>query len=133
MPGVKATKVGLCFDISKIILVSCEYWKDPKLRKVLFIKDFQEQNNWAWVNFSALENPRRKIIFLNWIVLCSLHKKWSFIQRISSVTVDSVTFPAEILNGNIHFLCSGFWIYILIFLSLPLPLITVFLFALSQG
>ena len=51
MPGVKATKVGLCFDISKIILVSCEYWKDPKLRKVLFIKDFQEQNNWAWVNF----------------------------------------------------------------------------------
>ena len=44
----------------------------------------------------------------------TLHKKWSSPLRISSVnvakqqgTVDLVTFTEEILNGKLHFLCSG--------------------------
>ena len=43
----------------------------------------------------------------------SLHKKWSFPLRISSVnvtnpqeTADLVTFTEEILHGKLHFLCS---------------------------
>ena len=36
----------------------------------------------------------------------SLHKKWSFPLRISSVTAELVTFTEEILNGKLHFLCS---------------------------
>ena len=44
----------------------------------------------------------------------SLHKKWSFPLRISSVKmwpnpqfhVDLVTFTEEIFNGKLHFLCS---------------------------
>ena len=47
----------------------------------------------------------------------TLHKKWSFPLRISSVnvtksaqkTADLVTFTGEILNGKLHFLCSVTW------------------------
>ena len=45
----------------------------------------------------------------------SLHKKWSFPLRISSVNVtkfavslDLVTSTEKILNGKLHFLCSEF-------------------------
>ena len=45
----------------------------------------------------------------------SLHKKWGFPFRISSVnvtksvrTADLVTFTEEILNGKPHFLCSDY-------------------------
>ena len=41
----------------------------------------------------------------------SLHKKWSFPLRISSVnvtTADLVWFTEEILNGKLHFLCSDY-------------------------
>ena len=42
----------------------------------------------------------------------TLHKKWSFPWRISSVNViksagNLVTFTDEILNGKLHFLCSA--------------------------
>ena len=47
--------------------------------------------------------------------LLSLHKKWSFPLRISSVNVTKLEFPAdlvifteEIVNGKLHFLCSAF-------------------------
>ena len=43
----------------------------------------------------------------------ALHKKWSFLLRISSVnvtksqgTADLLTFTAEIINGKFQFLCS---------------------------
>ena len=43
----------------------------------------------------------------------TLHKKWSFTLRISSVNVpksaviaDLVTFTEKVLNGKLHFLCS---------------------------
>ena len=44
--------------------------------------------------------------------LTSLNKKWSFPLRIFPVNViksaaDLVTFAGEILNGKLHFLCSG--------------------------
>ena len=46
-------------------------------------------------------------------ILLTMHKKWSFLLRISSVnvaksveTTDLVTFIEEILNGKLHFLCS---------------------------
>ena len=41
---------------------------------------------------------------------CSPHRKWRFSLRISSVnvtTADLVTFTEEILNGKLHYLCSG--------------------------
>ena len=59
----------------------------------------------------------------NWRQLFSLHKKWSFPLRISSVNVtksaffcrfpafpafSAVTFTEEILNGKLHFLCNSF-------------------------
>ena len=37
----------------------------------------------------------------------TLHKKWSFPLRISSVNADLVTFTEEILNGKLYFLCSA--------------------------
>ena len=43
---------------------------------------------------------------LDWLQM-SLHKKWSFPLRISSV---NMTKYAEILNWKLHFLCSVFWI-----------------------
>ena len=40
----------------------------------------------------------------------SLHKKWNFPLKISSVnvqeTADLITFTEELLNGKLHFLCS---------------------------
>ena len=36
----------------------------------------------------------------------SLHKKWSFPLRISSVPADLATFTEEIINVKLHFLCS---------------------------
>ena len=36
----------------------------------------------------------------------TLHKKWSFPLKISSVNVTKSAFTDEILNGKLHFLCS---------------------------
>ena len=60
----------------------------------------------------------------------SLHKKWSFLLRTSSVnvtksvtqeTVDLVTFTEEIVNGKLPFLCNG-WTFIWITHSFSLSL-----------
>ena len=49
----------------------------------------------------------------------TLHKKWGFPLRISSVnvikslfTADLVTSIKEILNGKLHFLCSDIYLYV---------------------
>ena len=59
---------------------------------------------------SLIWNPKT-----NGFVVCTtygtLHKKWNFPLRISSVdpkeTADLVTFTEEILNAKLNFLCSG--------------------------
>ena len=45
----------------------------------------------------------RSLWYDSWL---TLHKKWSFPLRISSVHEDLVTFTKEILNGKLHFVCS---------------------------
>ena len=52
-------------------------------------------------------------------------------QKMKFFTKDFFIFTEEILNEKLYFLSSGFWIHVLLFLSLPLPLITVCFFLLS--
>ena len=59
---------------------------------------------------SLLFHPKN-IFGKRWLYIRTRHKKWSFPFRISSVNViksaDLVTFTKAILNGKLHFLCSG--------------------------
>ena len=52
-------------------------------------------------------------------------------QKMKFFTKDFFIFTEEILNEKLYFLSIGFWIHVLLFLSLPLPLITVCFFLLS--
>ena len=53
-------------------------------------------------------------LYWGYPIQVTLHKKWCFPLRISSVIpADLVTFTEEILNGKLHFLCSvisHFWV-----------------------
>ena len=62
---------------------------------------------WGYSNFQCINDLHTTI----WQQ--TLHKKWSFLLRISLVNVTKsaencglVTFTEEILNGKLHFLCS---------------------------
>ena len=90
---------------------------------IYLILRIQIQNtfNYQIKNFKSIMwivwNNRETYILTNFMQL-TLHKKWSFRLRISSVNVtinpaDSVTFTEEIFNGKLYLLCSMISFYTL--------------------
>ena len=83
---------------------------------------FSTTSNWRtiWKTFSitstifiktVISPLTKKIVERQSFLTISLHKKWTFPLRISSVNAnkfaDLVTFTEEIVNGRLYFLCSA--------------------------
>ena len=86
-----------------------EIWKKLKREiRIYYVRNATKRNANATQRNNWLITG--KFVFF---LKMTLHKKWSFPFRISSVnvnnpqeTADLVTFTEEILNGKLHFLCS---------------------------
>ena len=88
---------------------------------ILWIQ-IQNTFNYQIKNFKSImwivRNNRETYDILTNFMQLTLHKKWSFRLRISSVNMttnpaESVTFTEEIFNGKLHLLCSVISFYTL--------------------
>ena len=86
-----------------------------KTSRMKWVKKF-----FAWLEYCALNSVKKfgkSYEFFDWqylnLIWLSLLKKWSFLLKISSVNVTNSTgncgfghISEEVLNGNLHILCS---------------------------
>ena len=107
--------------VSFLVELKIIYW----IRDAEWSRRFQQRAFFTWRAFTLYRGITWKMYkdIRKWMNLChsyiTLHKKWSFPLRISSVNVTKttgncgfgITFTEEILNGKLQFLCSvNLWV-----------------------